>query len=123
MRSWVQRSAVALALVAGCGQSGLAPVKGRVTFNGKPVGEASVTFSPVPASADDTEPGKPGTGFTAADGTFVLSTYKSCDGALVGKHHVTVSLDETSPAKCKRLQQFERAVKPGDNQVDIELQP
>ena len=125
MGNWSRRMVVTIALVVvpGCAREGLAPVKGRVIFNGKPVKEAQVTFSPVPRSAGDKEPGKAATGFTNADGAFVLSTYKAYDGALIGPHHVTISLDDTNPARCKRLQQFEREVKPGDNQVEIELQP
>jgi hypothetical protein len=62
-------------LLVGCGQS-LAPVKGRVTCNGKPVAEAQITFNPVGKDATDKEAGKPGTGFTDAEGNFVLSTYR-----------------------------------------------
>jgi hypothetical protein len=124
MKAVARRSVVLiLVLSAGCSQTGMAPVKGRVMFNGKPVKEAQVTFAPAPRSAGDKEPGKPATGFTTADGVFVLSTYKAYDGALIGMHHVTVSLDDTNPARCKRLQQFERDVKEGDNQVEIQLQP
>jgi hypothetical protein len=125
MRNWLRRTAVVITLVAtpGCARETMAPVKGRVMFNGKPVKEAQVTFAPAPRTAGDKEPGKAATGFTNNDGVFVLSTYKAYDGALIGMHHVTISLDDTNPARCKRLQQFEREVKPGDNQLEIELQP
>src|SRR5688572_20954811 len=92
MRSVRALAAVTIGLVflPGCGGPAMAPVKGRVTCNGKPVAEAAITFSPIPESAADREPGKPGTGFTDADGTFSLSTFKNYDGALVAKHKVTV---------------------------------
>jgi hypothetical protein len=101
----------------------MAPVKGRVTCNGKPVAEAAITFNPVPQSEKDKEPGKPATGYTEADGTYVLSTFRKHDGAIVGKHRVTVVLDATNPARCKLETESVREVKPGGNEVDIELNP
>jgi hypothetical protein len=125
MRLIVRSAAVVgLALTAGCGSSTMAPVKGRVTFKGRPVAEAYVTFSPGPRFDGDKEPGKPATGQTTADGQFVLSTYKPYDGALIGKHRVVVFLDDTNPTKCKRNKRFEVEVKPGTNDLpDIEMDP
>jgi hypothetical protein len=107
----------------GCGGSSLGTVKGRVMFDGKPVKEAAVAFAPVPKSKDDKEPGKPATGFTDADGYYVLSTYKPYDGALVGPHKVTVSIDDTNPAKCARNKLTTFEVKPGANECDISMDP
>jgi len=98
----------------------MAPVKGRVMFNGHPVKEAGVTFSPVAAEGQK-EPGKPGTGFTDENGYFELSTFKNYDGAIVGSHSVLVSLDDTNPAKCKRMKQVTLEVKPGSNELIIEM--
>src|SRR5262245_32383200 len=92
----------------------MAPVKGKVMFNGKPVKEAQVTFAPAGA-ADQKETGKPATGFTDENGDFELSTFKNYDGAIVGSHNVRVSLDDTNPAKCKRLKSLTLEVKPGAN--------
>jgi hypothetical protein len=91
-------------------------------FDGKPVKEAAITFSPtgVPGQL---ETGKPGTGFTDADGNFELSTFKDYDGAIVGSHSVHVSLDDTNPAKCKRIKSLTVEVKPGDNTFTIEMDP
>jgi len=108
-------------LASGCGSDKLAPVKGRVTCNGKPVVQAFVTFSPVPANEEDKEAGKPGTGETDEEGYYELSTYKNYDGALIGKHRVTVMLFDTNPARCKRERQFQLEVAPGANQHDLEL--
>jgi hypothetical protein len=116
-------SLVGFTLLSGCNGPTMAPVRGRVTFKGKPVKEAAVVFSPVGKSADDNEPGKPATGFSDADGGYVLSTYKPLDGALVGKHRVTVSLDFSNPIRCSRRTTVTLDVKPGDNELDIELTP
>jgi hypothetical protein len=108
--------------VAGCGRS-IVPVKGRVTFDGKPVTEAAVTFNPLPKKEDDLEPGKPATGYTDADGKYALSTYKNYDGALVGKHRVNIALDDTNPARCKRSKQLDVEVAPGQTEFNFEMDP
>jgi hypothetical protein len=112
---------MAIMLLPGCGRPSLARVKGRVTCNGKPVANAHLTFSPVPRSEGDLEAGKPATGFTDAEGSFVLSTYKPRDGALIGQHRVAVTLDDINPARCKRLTHLVRQVGPGDNDLTVEL--
>src|SRR5438046_1554247 len=94
--------ALALTLLAGCQRPVIAPVKGRVACDGKPVVDAYLIFDPVAKDDADREPGKPATGKTNAAGEYVLSTYKPYDGALVGSHTVTVSLDDSNPAKCKK---------------------
>src|SRR5690349_7504009 len=104
-------------LLAGCGGPTMAPVKGQVVCHGKPVSAAAVVFSPVPKAETDRESGKPGTGYSEVDGTFVLSTFKIRDGALIGPHRITVSLEETNPAKCKRVTKLVREVKAGDNDI------
>jgi hypothetical protein len=108
-------------VVAGCSEASIAPVKGRVLCNGKPVNAAQVTFNPIPKSEKDFEPGNPGTGFTDTDGAFVLSSYKNFDGAHIGEHNVSIMLDDTNPAPCKRNKQIKLEVKPGDNNFDLEL--
>ena len=108
-------------LLSGCGGPKMARVKGRVLYNDRPVREAAVTFNPMPQSEKDLEPGKPATGFTDADGYYELSTYRPYDGALVGKHRVTVTLDDTNPARCKRHQEFVLEVGAGSNDLDIPL--
>src|SRR5688500_16233632 len=84
-----------LAYLSGCsGGPNIAPVKGQVTHNGKPVAKASVTVAPEPRSDEDKNPGKAGTGFTDEDGVFRLSTYQLYGGADIGKHKVTISVDD-----------------------------
>lgn len=112
---------IGLLVLAGCSEASMAPVKGRVLCNGKPVNAAFVTFSPKAKSAEDREPGKPGNGFTESDGTFVLSTYKEYDGAQIGAHEVYIRLDDTNPAPCKKSVQISVEVKPGQNEFDLEM--
>jgi hypothetical protein len=100
----------------------MANVKGVVTWKGKPVSAASITFSPVPKNADDKEPGKPATGFTDDQGVYQLSTYRNYDGAHVGSHKVQIAVDETNPARCKRLTETTLEVKPGSNEFNIALE-
>ncbi len=106
----------------GCGTAGsVAPVKGRVLCNSRPVVAAHVIFSPTPKSNDDVEPGKPGIGFTDSEGMFVISTYRDLDGAQIGAHNVSITLDDTNPAPCKKHIETTLEVKPGANDFNIEL--
>ncbi len=81
-------------LVAGCGVKRLetAPVTGTVRLDGKPLHRGTVIFTP--------ELGRAATGEIQPDGSYRLSTYKSGDGALVGRHRVAViARDDPPPAK------------------------
>jgi hypothetical protein len=112
---------LAPALLCGCGGPKMARVKGCVTCNGKPVSQAAITFNPIPENESEKEPGKPGTGFTDDQGIYDLSTYRHYDGAIVGKHRVTVVLDDTNPARCPRTTELVLEVTTGPNKHDIEL--
>lgn len=76
-------------LLAGCTASDTAPVEGIVTFDGQPVGGATVTFK---HEVD----GALSVGTTKADGAFALSSPGSQDqiGAKVGRHQVMISAVE-----------------------------
>jgi|LSQX01.2.fsa_nt_gb hypothetical protein len=95
MAPWIPAlAAIALfAMLTGCGKTGseytVAPVKGKVTYNGEAVKGGSITLRPI-AAVDGKEgvTGKPASGSVGGDGTFVLSTYGKNDGAVVGKHQV-----------------------------------
>ena len=64
------------------------PVRGAVTYKGKPVEGASVVFSPV-------TPGNPGaSGTTDANGEFVLQTFEDEDGAVPGQYQVGIAKTE-----------------------------
>lgn len=120
-RAWLIGFATTLLFLTGCGGPTMAPVKGRITCKGKPVYQASVIFNPEPTHEKDREPGKAGSGFTEKDGTYSISTYRNYDGAQVGKHKVTVSLDDSNPARCARMKHFYLEVAPGSNELNIEL--
>jgi hypothetical protein len=73
-------------ILAGCGPSGADAtlnVTGVVTYNGSPVVDAGVTFTP--------EKGRPASGTTDASGQFVLSTFALEDGAVAGMHTVAIT--------------------------------
>jgi hypothetical protein len=75
--------------LAGCAPEETHPetakVSGVVLYQGEPVAQAEVTFRPEGE-------GDNGLGRTDAQGKFVISTYGQQDGAVVGKHVVTVQL-------------------------------
>jgi hypothetical protein len=79
---------IALLSIVGCGDSGpkeapVAKAKGIVTYQGKPVSGATVTF--IKEGANRT-----GAGVTNSEGRFEISTYANNDGAIIGDHVVTV---------------------------------
>jgi hypothetical protein len=83
--------ACALVLICGCGSSGpeTAEVEGIVRLDDQPLTLGIVTFTP--------KGGRSATGFIQKDGTFRLTTYQNGDGALVGKHTVTITPGGSSP--------------------------
>lgn len=89
-------AALGLAL-PGCGPSypETIPVSGTVTLAGKPVAGAAVVFTP--------EEGHPATGTTDSAGQFELSTFQLGDGALPGKHRVTVAKTTVDPDDGNKL--------------------
>lgn len=83
-------------LIAGCGSDlpDVAPVRGVVEFDGKPLSgflHAAVAFTP--------EAGRPAKGVVSPkNGTFELTTYSPGDGARIGRHAVAVSATVDDPA-------------------------
>jgi hypothetical protein len=79
------------ACLAGCGSGNglqLAKVRGKVLFKGEPIAGGTVVFQP------DTSKGTNGpaaVGAIAKDGSFILSTEESGDGAVVGYHKVAIT--------------------------------
>ncbi len=69
----------------GCGKQGpeLAPVGGKVIYNGKPLTFGIVTFQP--------ESGRASTGDIQPDGTFQMVTSGRGNGATVGKNKVRIA--------------------------------
>lgn len=125
---------VALAFVVGCRESNLpatSKVNGVVTYKGQPVKNGQVVFHP-----DGGE--NSGRGVTDELGQFVLSTYTMADGAILGKHKVTVEvLENRNPAEPIERQRarspiplnyaelrttpLEFEVKPDGNEVELQL--
>jgi hypothetical protein len=83
---------VAITVTAGCGKAPklpTVPVTGNVTYKGRPVADAQISFMPA-----DPLSGKPATGVTDAQGRFTLQTHVGgstfANGALTGEYNVTI---------------------------------
>jgi hypothetical protein len=115
---------------AGCGgKYDLGQVEGTVTLDGKPLAEASVTFSPLNAGAES--PGS--SGITDSNGKYSLSlVVDETSGALVGKHQVVIAKNFTSSSDVATPQELANAslpahdftfeVKSGSNKADFNLE-
>jgi hypothetical protein len=80
-----------LLLCAGCGDSlSVAPVSGTITFDGQPLGGASITTQPVASGSENPGPGS--FGVTDAQGHYELELVKPArKGAIIGDHRVMIS--------------------------------
>jgi hypothetical protein len=86
MRISLAVALICVAAASGCSRSGTsatAPVKGTVTYNGAPAGDVRVIFTP--------ESGRPAIGDADSEGRYVLTTFEPGDGAVPGKHKVSIS--------------------------------
>lgn len=125
-----------LAVLVGCNESNhqLGRVSGKVTYKGRPVTSAKVTFFP--------ERGPEATGSLDDQGHYELMTIKPGDGAVVGKNRVGISpilagvslkpgkppalpdaAKSVIPAKYRNPQASELIVevRTGDNAFDFDL--
>jgi len=77
-----------------------APVKGKVTRKGAPLGRVSVTFSPLEAPEGKSSPSN---GFTDDEGNYELVLNRNLMGAVPGKHRVRLTaqdgIDDEDPDK------------------------
>ncbi len=72
----------------------MAPVQGKVLYNGNVLQFGSVTFQP--------QRGQPARGEIQSDGSFELATFRPGDGAMVGLHKVKIACYESqNPAAVK----------------------
>ncbi len=99
----VALAALCLLPCAGCGSGSvplapIVPVKGKVTYKGKPITEGTVRFEP--------EYGRMATGKLQPDGTFVLTTLKDGDGAAIGHHRVFITDVDKSLAKDRAFKKY-----------------
>src|SRR5438105_4435016 len=86
----------------GCNSNNCAPVSGVVTLNGKPLPNAFVSFEPITENQDPAQRPRGSTGKTNDNGEYSLKTGTADlsgarDGALVGKHKVSIILVEPPP--------------------------
>jgi hypothetical protein len=87
----------ALAGLAGCGPGNgltLGRVHGTISVEGEPVRFGYVTFLPDSTAGTN---GPPATSSILEDGSFVISTEQSDDGAIVGTHKVAVIALDPEP--------------------------
>jgi hypothetical protein len=83
---------VAVAAITGC-QRTVVPVSGRVTFNGKPLANATVNFQPRGTRDEPRPPGTGSVGHTNSDGRYSLRMVEPDQlGAVVGTHVVRISV-------------------------------
>jgi hypothetical protein len=119
-------------LVAGCGASGdfpTAPVSGRVICEGQPVPFAMVFFEPMKTEGKSAIVGRQGLADADEKGNFVLRTYGTNDGAVIGHHRVRVGPPHPGDHpnyKCacvlnSEVDVMEVDVKRGKNQFDVVL--
>jgi hypothetical protein len=82
--------AMAVLICLGCGPAGqvkVYPVKGKVTFEGKPLaGGGAISFVPVAS-----QEGKTAAGEIKEDGSYELTTYEPGDGSMVGDFRVVIN--------------------------------
>ncbi|MGE3821596.1 MAG: hypothetical protein AB7I30_19470 [Isosphaeraceae bacterium] len=88
-----------LAGMIGCSNDNglnLAKVSGKVTYNGQPVTAGEILFLP-----DESQGaiGPPASGSIGSDGTYVMSSEESGDGAVVGVHRVGVIGRDPTPLR------------------------
>lgn len=122
--------AAAVSLTGGCGSKtppGPATVRGKVTFNGRPVAGGLVVFTPDPQRGGS---GKPARSETAADGSFSLTLGDSLEippgwyrvslaPAPAMPDPLSASTAPSFPAKLARpdMSGIEREVRAGHNHV------
>lgn len=88
MRKYLPLSVVVL--IVGCDTGPhLAPVKGTITMDGKPLVGAGVSFYPETAQPAALAP--PSIGKTNENGEYTLATIEGKPGAVVGKHRVSLT--------------------------------
>jgi hypothetical protein len=99
-------AAVALTCLTGCGESGLpnmVPIRGTVTYQGRPLQEGTVLY--VPKASD----GRQARGDIQPDGSFRLTTLRKYDGAQHGDYAIVVIALEPHPGEPPSREEVEAA--------------
>lgn len=85
---WIIIAAIVLcATGCGDGRPELVPVSGQVLIDGEPLKFGSIRFVPTGARSSSAE--------LDEEGRFTLTCYEDNDGAVIGRHRVSVSAGET----------------------------
>lgn len=112
-----------ICVAAGCGKSGpeVAPVKGRVTLDGRPLSTVDIVFQPA-----DGKP--PATSRTDEEGNYQLLYKRGQNGAPVGQHTVRIAFTSgivakppNIPERYNKQSELKREVKSGSNEIDFDL--
>lgn len=108
--------------MAGCSPSHqleTAEVRGTVTLDDVPLTSGGVMFLPTR--------GRGATGVIAADGSYCLTTYNKGDGAIVGKHQVSVvpvyATNEFEPVPKADRPIPQRYQNGGSSGLEVEVKP
>tara|TARA_R110002111_G_scaffold257026_1_gene324909 strand:+ start:46683 stop:47072 length:390 start_codon:yes stop_codon:yes gene_type:complete len=95
----------------------LGQVKGKITMDGAPLADASVTFLPEKVRA--------ASAMTDSEGNYELIYIRDEKGAAIGKHQVVVSKlkneKETIPARYNSESELTGEVKAGPNEINFDL--
>jgi hypothetical protein len=116
-----------LAALAGCADDGpkVVKVNGSLTYKGKPVPGAMLTFQP--------EFGRQSWAQTDAQGKFKVNYDRHQDGAVVGKHKVWVTYEPSSTAEqeaymsgkpaplSKEMQEFFKKYSADNSKVEVQI--
>jgi hypothetical protein len=82
-------------LATGCGSNSpkTLEVSGKVTWQGQPLPDGAIAFTPVNG------PSRPAVGKIGADGAYRLSSFRPGDGAMPGEYRVTVESYTSWPTR------------------------
>jgi len=108
-----------LLALTGCGPSNVGKVTGKVTFDGQPLADALVTFSPTK------EGGSSSLAMTDSSGVYSLTYSPGVSGAEIGENRVTISTatqgKEKVPMEYNSKSKLTAEVKSGSNTFDWDL--
>ena len=112
-----------LLMLSGCGGDlpKLGTVKGKVTFDGKPLANAGVVFTPI-------DGGRQSMAVTGKDGNYELVYLRDIPGAKVGQHGVQITAadgesakQEPIPPRYNAQTTLRESVHPGANKINFTL--
>ena len=97
--------ALLLGQTTGCTNNnplGAIRIKGKVTYNGEPLGQGEVLYNPVNSS------GRRAKGKIQSDGTFQLTTLETNDGAIPGEYQISILAYAPHPGEPTRTVESEQ---------------